>query len=77
MSNKPDADRQKAIDEYIKYNRGEREIYRDNIRTYDNQKLALSAGTLGLSLNFVGDLVDLQNALYVPLLVLGWSLKWS
>ncbi len=74
MSNEADADRQKAIDAYTKYNRGVREIYRDNIRTFDNQILALSAGTLGLSLTFVSNLVNLQTASLLWLLIVSWAL---
>ncbi len=74
MNNESDADRQEAKDAYTKYNRGLREIYRDNIKTFDNQILALSAGTLGLSLTFVSNLVNLQTALLMPLLIVSWVL---
>ena len=74
MSNEPDVSRQEAKDAYAGFNRGEREIYRDNIRTLDNQILALSAGTLGLSLTFVSNLVNLQSASLVPLLIVSWAL---
>ena len=62
------------IDAYTKYNRGVREMYRDNIRTFDNQILALSAGTLGLSLTFVSNLVNLQTASLLWLLIVSWAL---
>lgn len=74
MSDESGSDRQKANDAFKEYNRGVREIYRDNIRTLDNQILALSAGTLGLSLAFVSNLVYLQAALMLPLLILSWVL---
>jgi len=74
MNNESDVDRKKAIDAYTTYNRGVREIYRDNIRTFDNQILALSAGTLGLSLTFVSNLVNLQTASFLWLLIVSWVL---
>lgn len=65
---------QRAIDAYTDYNRGVGAVYRENIKIFDNQILALSAGTLGLSLTFVSNLVDLQAAIILPLLVLSWLL---
>jgi hypothetical protein len=74
MSDEYGSNRQKAIDAYQEYNRGVGKIYAENIRTLDNQILALSAGTLGLSLTFVSNLVYLQAALMLPLLILSWVL---
>ena len=49
-----------------------RQIYSDNMRVLDQQLLALSAGTLGLSLTFITDLIDLEAALILPVLIVGW-----
>lgn len=74
MSNDAKADYQKAMDAYKEYGHGVSETYKQNLRMLDNQLLVLSSGALGLSLTFVTDLVDLQNAMLLPLLILSWVL---
>lgn len=74
MSNDAEADYQKAMGAYKEYNYGVSETYKQNLRMLDNHLLVLSSGALGLSLTFVTDLVDLQYALLLPLLILSWAL---
>ena len=74
MSNESDADRQKRVEIHSNLIRGLTEVYRDNIRTFDNQILALSAGTLGLSLTFISNLVNLQRSFLLWLLIVSWAL---
>ncbi len=75
MSDDIDTEREKkAMDAYEIYNRRASETYKQNLRMLDNQLLVLSSGALGLSLTFVTDLVDLQEAKLLPLLILSWVL---
>lgn len=74
MNNDNESERQRAMDAYKDFNRGIGENYRQNLKMLDNQLLVLSSGALGLSLTFVTDLVDLQEALLLPLLILSWAL---
>lgn len=69
-----EAGRQRAMDAYKEYNRGIGENYKQNLKMLDNQLLVLSSGALGLSLTFVTDLVDLQEAMLLPLLISSWVL---
>lgn len=65
------------MDEYEKFNRRVSENYKKNLSMLGNQLLVLSSGALGLSLTFVTDLVDLQDALILPVLILSWVLLGS
>lgn len=64
----------KALDIYEKWNRWTADNYRQNANSLDNKLLTLSAGTLGLSLTFVGNLVNLASASLLPVLVASWVL---
>lgn len=74
VSNDTEAERQRAMDAYKEFNRGIGETYKQNLKMLDNQLLVLSSGALGLSLTFVTDLVDLQEAMLLPLLISSWAL---
>ena len=49
-------------------------VYFENLKSLDNKIVFVSAGTLGLSLNFVSDLVDVESAKFVWLLIISWIL---
>jgi len=74
VNNDTEAERQRAMDAYKEFSRGVGENYKQNLKMLDNQLLVLSSGALGLSLTFVTDLVDLQEAMLLPLLILSWVL---
>lgn len=77
VSNETESERQKKMDEYEKFNRRVSDTYKKNLSMLGNQLLVLSSGALGLSLTFVTDLVDLQEALLLPVLILSWVLLGS
>lgn len=77
MSNDAEAELQKKMDAYKEFSRGTKENHKMNLSMFNKQLLALSSGALGLSLAFVTDLVDLQDAMLLPLLILSWMLLGS
>lgn len=77
MSNDTEAELQKKMDAYKEFSRGTGENHKMNLSMLNNQLLVLSSGALGLSLAFVTDLVDLQDAMLLPMLILSWLLLGS
>lgn len=56
----------------LEYLERHKSTFMQNIEVLDRQLLALSAGTLGLSLTFVSSLVDLDTAVLLLLLAVAW-----
>ena len=61
-----------ASDVYSELLRGEQEVYMQNCKAMDSQMIYIGAGTLGLSLAFVSELVNLPDARWLPVLILSW-----
>ncbi len=50
------------------------EAYKESSIQFDKNILYISAGALGLSMTFIKDIVPLNEALYVSLLIIAWSI---
>jgi len=68
----PQNDCKQEVDDYKRWVEKYDEIHVQNLKTLDERILLVGAGTLGLSLTFISDLVELDSAQWMQLLILSW-----